>query len=63
MTIKVKGMNCKNCERHVKNALQSLGLKKIKINLESGEVSFKNKKEISPKLINEKITEIGYEVI
>lgn len=63
MTIKVKGMNCRNCEKHVINALKSIGLKKIKVNLETGEVSFINKKEIALKLISDKIAEIGYEVV
>jgi len=63
MTIKVKGMSCGNCEKHVKEALKSIGLKKIKVNLETGDVSFKNKKELPLEQISLKIAEIGYEVV
>lgn len=63
MTILVEGMSCGNCERHVKEALKEIGLKKIKVNLETKEVSFKNKKEISLNEIKSKISEIGYQVV
>lgn len=59
----VKGMSCKNCEKHVKDALRKMGLKRIKINLETGEVSFRNKKEIPLEEIEKTIINIGYEVI
>lgn len=63
MTIIVKGMSCKNCEKHVKEALKENGLKGVKVNLETGEVSFKNKKEIPLSKISEVIAEVGYEVV
>lgn len=62
MKINVKGMNCKHCEKRVDEALKSLGLKKIKIDLKTGEVSFKNQDEVSFEVIKEKILETGYEV-
>lgn len=61
--IKVSGMNCINCEKKVKNALKNLGLKRVKIELSTGVISFKNKKNIPQEVIEEKIKELGYEVV
>lgn len=60
--IKVSGMNCIKCENKVKNALKTLGLKRIKIELSTGVITFKNKKGIPQEVIEEKIKELGYEV-
>ena len=39
--IKVEGMGCENCIRHVTEALQSLpGVKDVKVDLSTGKVTF-----------------------
>jgi len=62
MVINVKGMNCQHCEKRVMEALKSLGLKKIKIDLSTGEVSFVNKKDLPLETIKKTIEDAGYEV-
>ena len=55
--IKVSGMSCVNCEKKVKETLRSIGLRRVKIDLETGNVSFKNRKDIPLEAIKEKIEE------
>lgn len=59
----VKGIHCKNCKKNVELALESIeGIKKIKVDLESGLTIIKSKEEISENIIKEVIEEAGFEV-
>lgn len=63
MKLNVKGMNCKHCQANVKQALKSLGLKRIKVDLKKSTVSFKENKDVSINQVVELIKQAGYEVI
>lgn len=63
MTLIVDGMMCKRCEKKVVEVLRALGLRRVKVNLDTKEVSFKNKKNVPVEDIHEAITDAGYEVI
>lgn len=63
MTLIVDGMSCKRCEKRVIEVLKELGLKKVKVNLDTKEVSFKNKKDVPIEKIHEVISDAGYQVV
>ncbi len=44
-TIQVKGMSCQHCQVAVKEALEELGLTEVKVNLESGQVTYQGQAE------------------
>ncbi len=59
-TIQIEGMMCPNCERHVKNALEALGLK--------AEVSHVNGTavvtgEAGDEALTKAVTDAGYKVL
>lgn len=61
--LKVKGMSCQHCVMAVTKTLQQLdGIENIQVDLEKGEVQFKNTKAIPPDQVVKAITEAGYEV-
>ena len=63
ITIKVKGMVCGGCENRVKNALSTIeGIKEVSANHETGEVKVKAQ-NVAQKAIEEKIEDIGFEVV
>ncbi len=62
--IKVEGMKCAMCKKHVEEALKSVdGVKKVKVNLETGIVEIKSKEEIDNEQIKNKIDELGFNVV
>lgn len=63
MEINVQKMSCKHCEKRVIDALKKLKLKKIKVDLETGNVTFSNKKNIEFKLIKNEIESLGFVVL
>jgi cytochrome b subunit of formate dehydrogenase/copper chaperone CopZ len=61
--LKVKGMSCPHCVMAVTKALQQLdGIENIQVDLEKGEVQFKNTKAIPSDQVVRAITKAGYEV-
>lgn len=62
MEIKINGMNCKHCAAKVENALKDLGLKKVKVDLESNKASFKENDKVTEAMIKEAVQSVGYEV-
>ena len=63
-TIKVDGMVCGGCEKRVKNALESIeGIKKVDANHKKGIVTISLTDEIETKIIEEKIEDLGFEVV
>ncbi len=62
MELKVVGMSCNHCAMKVKKALSELKVKKVKIDLESGVVSFKENKKVTIEEIINAIVEAGYQV-
>ena len=62
--IKVEGMVCEGCENRVKNALSTIeGIETIEANHKIGEVTVFAKEEISKSMLEEKIEDIGFEVV
>lgn len=62
--IKVEGMKCAMCKKHVEEALKSIeSIKKVKVNLETGTVEIKSKEEVSNEEIKTKIEELGFNVV
>ena len=59
---KVEGMDCSNCALTIHKYLQKEGMKNVKVNFASGDVSFEmNGKHIKEKL-SSGIRDLGYEV-
>ncbi len=65
LNIKVKGMFCTGCETRIKNALLSLnGILDVTASYNNGEVKVSyDKNLISPKDIEDKITNLDYEIV
>jgi copper chaperone len=64
MKVKIDGMSCMHCVNAVKKALEGLdGITKIEVDLERGEASFENTKNLPLKEIKDAIGKAGYKVI
>lgn len=62
--IKVNGMVCEGCENRVKNALSAIdGIEKVEASYQKGEVTILAKEKISKSIMEEKIEDIGFEVV
>ncbi len=60
--LKVEGMSCMHCKKKVETALKDLGLKSVKVDIETGEVRYKENKKITTEQIKQTITNLGYKV-
>lgn len=61
--IKVIGMSCQHCVNHVTNALQIIpGVTNVKVDLQSGEVSFDKPDSVTMDQIANAVKEAGYEI-
>lgn len=62
--IKVEGMMCTGCENRIKNALSLIeGVAQVEANHEKGIVKVILEKEISKDILEEKITDLGFEIL
>lgn len=62
--IKVSGMTCNHCVQSVSEELMEIaGVKDVKVNLESGDVTIESETEIANDQIISAIKEAGYEVV
>ena len=62
-TVKVKGMSCQHCVKAVNKALSEIdGIKDIKVDLATGEVSFEEVKPVDMGVVKERIEKAGYEL-
>ncbi len=62
-TIKVKGMSCEHCVKAVTKALQELeGVGDVKVDLNTGQVSYEENKPVDDQAVKEKISKAGYEM-
>jgi len=59
--IMIDGMGCEKCVAHVTEALESLNLTNINVDLEGGSATFEG--EVTEALLKEVIDDAGYEVI
>jgi copper ion binding protein len=61
--IKVTGMSCQHCVKHVTEALQGLpGVRNVKVDLRSGEVTFDKPDTVGMDQITKSIERAGYQV-
>lgn len=61
--ISIEGMMCKNCVKHVTNALQNLeGTINVSVNLDDKYAIINSEKKIDDAIIQESINTAGYEV-
>jgi len=61
--IKIGGMSCENCARHVREALAKLeGVQKVAINIEKGQALVEASRSLGEAEIRAAIEEEGYEV-
>lgn len=61
--VKIGGMSCENCARHVREALAKLeGVRKVSINIERGQALVEVTGALDEAQIREAIEEEGYEV-
>lgn len=63
-TVKVEGMMCTNCERHVKEALEKVsGIKEAVASHEKGEVLLKCTKDVDSAKIQAAVEKAGYKFV
>ena len=63
-TLKVKGMVCNGCENRVQNALKTIeGIEDVKADHNNGIVTVMSKEEVTKSAMEEKIEDIGFEVV
>ena len=64
LEIKVKGMVCEGCENREKNALSTIdGVDNVEANHKTGIVTVKLNKEIEKSIFEEKIDDLGFEIV
>ena len=62
--INVRGMVCNGCENRIKNALKTIeGVENVNANHNTGIVSITLNNEIKENVLEEKIEDIGFEVV
>lgn len=62
--IKIEGMSCDHCVRHVTVALEDIpGVTKVEVSLTDKQAIIESAKEISDEEIKAAIEESGYEVV
>lgn len=62
--IKVNGMVCEGCENRVKNALSTIdGVENIEASHKTGIVTVISNKKVEGSIIEEKIDNLGFEVV
>ena len=62
--IKVNGMMCQGCENRVKNSLMTIeGIEKVEADYTTGIVIVTSNDNVAKELMEEKIDDIGFEVI
>ncbi|MBQ1867170.1 heavy metal translocating P-type ATPase, partial [Selenomonas sp.] len=63
-TLKIEGMMCKHCQKHVTDALAKMdGVTGVEVNLENGTADVKMSREIPEAEFQQVIEEAGYELI
>ncbi len=64
ITLKVNGMACEGCENRIKNALSTIeNVEGVTADHKTGIVTVTSKEEIKISEVEEKISDIGFEVV
>ena len=62
-TVKIEGMMCAHCQKHVNDALSALdGVSGCEVSLENNEAVLTLKKDVSDDAITKAVTDAGYTV-
>lgn len=62
--ITVKGMSCGHCAGAVTKTLETTeGIKNVKVNLATGEVTYEETGPVDLALVKDKVKKAGYEVV
>lgn len=62
--LKIEGMMCSYCEKHVKEALKKIeGVQKVKANHKTGTAELILKDDVSDEILQKAVEEAGYKVI
>ena len=63
LEIVIKGMHCEHCKKRIEEALKKVeNIQKLKIDLKSGKTIIKYTGKLDISIINNIITELGYEI-
>ncbi|CDI48934.1 heavy metal-binding domain-containing protein [Clostridium tetani 12124569] len=62
-TIKIEGMSCMHCVKHIEEALSELGCENVEVNLKDKEAEAYFKESISNEEIKNIIKDFGYGVV
>jgi copper ion binding protein len=62
--LKIDGMSCEHCVKHVKDALEELGgVKSAKVSLKDNSADVDHSEAVTLAAMKEAVTEAGYEVV
>lgn len=60
---KVNGMDCTNCALTIRQYLEKQGMKDVKVNFATGDVSFGSSDEVQTEKLTKGINDLGYKVV
>lgn len=61
--LKIKGMSCQHCVKHVTNALQEVaGVTAVKVDLDQANATVETDGSVSEQVLKDAVAEAGYEV-
>ena len=61
--LKIKGMSCQHCVKHVTNALQEVaGVTAVKVDLNQANAMVETDGSVSEQVLKDAVAEAGYEV-
>ena len=64
MELKIKGMMCENCKKHVEKALSVIaGVTAVSVNLDAGTASVTADSSVAKESLTQAVSEAGYEVV
>ncbi|MCL2094038.1 MAG: cation transporter [Treponema sp.] len=62
--LKIEGMSCENCVKHVKEALEALeGVSSAQVSLDEHSAEVEHSDQVSLDLLNETVEEAGYQTV
>ncbi|MDR1971448.1 MAG: cation transporter [Treponema sp.] len=62
--LKIEGMSCEHCVKHVKEALEGIGgVKSAKVNLKKNSAEVNHNGEVTQAMMEAAVAEAGYQVV
>jgi copper ion binding protein len=62
--LKIEGMSCEHCVRHVKEALEGIGgVKSATVSLRENSADVDHDEKVSPAMMGQAVEEAGYQVV